>query len=236
MSSSGKFELNRSRFRKVYAYGAKPVPAPVAFFDAFLQVSSSFDFNEVIRDRDMYFLQGPNGYGTPLANRAYYENIVALSPFGLSDFNITFTSSPFTTAPIVTAQVLGDNVNAYVYNITSAGFTLGLSAPITSSATVSFKAIAGASVFPCLVERTPLSPGTFATVSAGTVTLTAASSSALPFADLTTVPTDFTTSPIEAGLFQGDTFVSQSSLVSNSATVELSQLYTGDIDYIALKT
>ena len=105
---NSKFDINRNKWRRVYNYGGtKPPPANVQYFDVLTGLTKQRDFNQIIRDRDMYLVGIMETY--PFSFAEYQEAEVNLS--NTDTYTVVF-SSAFSNTPIVTLQIdTGSNTN-----------------------------------------------------------------------------------------------------------------------------
>lgn len=235
-----KFNNNRNKFRKVYAYGGKPPPNMQSYIDRFTGETRTTDFNQIFRDHDYYLIGVMQSASTLFDIAEYLEEEYVITSSGDSfavTFSPAFSSTPIVTLEIPTGSAIGW-VNPYILSISTTGFTFGLSAPSTGS--IIYKAInlTGMGTYPAQVTRAPRFPSLTALASAGTLnitpTLTGITMSFNAFTPAL-APSEFSFSTVDNGNNQSDTYVEESAVSSNAVTAELSADLSGTVDYIALQ-
>lgn len=238
MSINDKFGRNRAKFRKVYAYGMNRRPDVREFVDALTNVTRSFNFQQIIRDRDYYLINGTEVLTFPTEAIVQYSEENYHTTGSVEYIDVTFPFS-FNQTPIVAFRLYpewiltsGSNVAYWMTDLTATGFKAKFSAPFEGRLT--YRAVYTNETYPVYVERTT---GSFVWVAGAQLNYTGQSSVTMSFATLPSTPTEVFSNPI--GLNSDETLnIGQAYAAVNSAftTNELSFPYSGLFNVVAMAT
>lgn len=239
MSIDDKYGRNRAKFRRVYAYGVNRRPDVREFVDAVAEVTKSFNFQQIIRDRNYYIVNGDMVLTFPTASIEiqYYEG--SYHTTGSVDFiNVTFPSAfyqnPFVAFRLYPEWVMtsGSNVGYWVTDVSTTGFKANFSAPFEGRMT--YRAVYTNGGYPVYVQRTT---GSYVWVAAAEHTYTTQSSVTMSFDALPSVPTEVFSNPVgsnsDATLNIGQAYAA---VDVDFTTNNLSEPYSGFFDVIAIAT
>lgn len=226
----------RNLWRKVYGYQNNK-PQVVSIVDPQTQVTYSLDLNKTLRHRDYFIIKGVNS-GTQLVETGsviteYDEGVYAINSLtdqGTGSFNFTFSSNPYVVLTVESASLYGESLNLFGGNITTSGFTFGLSAPFTGS--IRWRAIYATS-YPAYVTSAYTAS---ITASAGAVAPLGQTYYTASFATLPGVPFKYLDTSWEyMGISDGtaDVALTTDTLSANTATVEISAPSDATIEFIA---
>lgn len=259
MSEREKLGKYGNRFRKTYSYRRTPTDIQT-YFNIKINQNNTFDLNNVIRDRDYYLIPGltQNIFGDVAEyeeNTITFGFITALPPFFFPIYHyqdtvtIDFVNT-FSNVPIVTVDTYvvtdgqgnfvasgSNSIIPYVLNVTTTTLTVGISANAFQTV-IRYKAInlPSGDNFPALVTRSPLFPSTTAYISANSVAFASQNNGILNYTDLGVSPTETTISTLDNGNGQSDVLITQDSVNSNTATIDLSSTYTGNVNVIVMRS
>lgn len=224
------FRNSRNKHKRVYGYERAPA-LPFSFTETDTGIQRTFDRNSIVVHRDYFLIRDSNGIYAPYEYEEYLINTTG------SSGTVTFLrTGGFSGVPIVTLNVdsPADNVNLFLTDVTTTGFSFGISSNFSGS--LNYKAI-NAPSYPVTVTRSPLY-STTAEIYAGQQTETAISSSTIAYsfaspsiptsASLTTFDTD--TSVLE----YVDTYAS-GTLSTSGSNVDFSSVFSGILNYIVIK-
>ena len=238
--SNDNFGGNRSRYRKVYAYGSNRRPDVRTFVDSVTEVTTSFDFQKIIRDRDYFLIDGQSTLTFPTASNVFrfieetYSTTTDVEYINVR-FPISFDGTPYVGFTVHPESTLSQsNVGYWATDISENGFKANFSAPF--SGTMLYRAVYNPSTFPVYTERMPGS-GNFAWVSAMSVHHITQSSITMSFDALPGVPESVLSNPFGGA---GDPLLNvgqaYSAVTSSFVTNELSGPLTGWMSVIAIST
>ncbi len=239
MTINEKFGRNRAKFRKVYAYGMNRRPDVRQFLDVFTNVTRSFNFQQVIRDRNYYIVDGdevltfPTSSATIQFSEENYNTTGSVDYINIT-FPFTFLQSPFIAFRLYPEWVTtsGSNVAYWATDVTTTGFRANFSAPFEGRLT--YRAVYTDGTYPVYVERTT---GSFVWIAGAQLNYTTQSSVTMSFAALPSVPTEVFSNPVgsnsDATLNIGQTYAA---VGSSFITNELSFPYSGSFNVIAMAT
>ncbi len=237
MSIDDKYGRNRSKFRRVYAYGTNRRPEIREFFDSVTEVSKSFNFQQIIRDRNYYVINGDPILTFPMAPAEYHEG--SYHTTGSVDFiNVTFPGG-FTGTPIVAfrlypewVETSGSNVGYWATDVSTSGFKANFSAPFEGKLT--YRAAYAEGSYPAYVTR---ASGSYAWISAGQQTVSNLSSITMSFGNLPSIPTEVFSNPVgssvDSTLNIGQAYAA---VDVNFTTNNLSDAYNGLFNVVAMVT
>lgn len=239
MSIDDKFGRNRAKFRRVYAYGMNRRPDIREFVDALTDVTRSFNFQQIIRDRSYYLINGDmvQTFPTASSNTQYSEenwHTTGSVDFINVPFPFTFDQTPFIAFRVYPEWILssGSNVGYWITDRTTTGFTANFSAPFEGR--ITYRAVSTDGTYPVYVERTT---GSFVWVAGAEMTYSAESSVTMSFDVLPSVPTEVFSNPVgvsgDATLNLGQAYAA---VGMDFTTNELSVPYSGLFDVVAIAT
>lgn len=238
--SNDNFGSNRSRYRRVYAYGANRRPDIRAFVDSATETTKSFDFQKIIRDRDYFLIDGQSTLTFPTASNNFL--FIEETYFTSTDvdhidvrFPLAFDGMPYVGFTLHPESTMSQsNVAYWATDVSENGFRANFSAPF--SGTMLYRAVYNPSVYPVYTERMPGS-GNYAWVSAGSTQFTGQSSITMSFATLPGVPESVLMNPVGgAGDHLLDVGQAYSGVGADFIFNELSSPLTGWMDLIAIST
>lgn len=238
MSINDKFGRNRAKFRKVYAYGMNRRPDVREFVDALTNVTRSFNFQQIIRDRDYYLINGTEVLTFPTGAIVQYSEENYHTTGSVEYIDVTFPFS-FNQTPIVAFRLYpewiltsGSNVAYWMTDLTATGFKANFSAPFEGRLT--YRAVYTNETYPVYVERTT---GSFAWIAGAQLNYTAQSSVTMSFAALPSIPTEVFSNPVGSGsdatLNIGQAYAAVNTVLT---TNELSSPYSGLFNVVAMAT
>jgi hypothetical protein len=248
VSIDDKFAKDRSKYRKVYGYGLSRRPDIRYFVDPLTEVTRSFDFQKIIRDRDYFLINQRQGLSLPPPVPPippiveYLE--VTVGPFTSSLYqDITFPT-PFTGAPYLAFEVSQSQFTGidgeetpsiawWVTNLGTTGFRANFSAPFTGKLT--YRGVYTTEPYPVYVNRDTDLSGTFAWCSAGEVNVGGASFVTMSWAALPDNPKFVNYNPVGADSdFTLDIGQTISAVAASYAVNDLSIDFNGSIQFLAL--
>lgn len=239
MSIDDKFGRNRAKFRRVYAYGMNRRPDIREFVDALTDVTKSFNFQQIIRDRSYYVINGDMVQTFPTASDDVQYSEENWHTTGSVDFmNVTFpftfNQTPFLAFRLYPEWVLssGSNVAYWVTDLSTTGFKANFSAPFEGRLT--YRAVYTPGSYPVYVQRTT---GSFVWIAGAQTTYTVQSSVTMSFDTLPSIPTEVFSNPVGSAS-DGTLNIGQAyaAVGVDFTTNELSSPYTGFFDVIAMST
>lgn len=236
--SIDSFGRNRAKFRRVYAYGLTRRPDVREFVDALTDVTKSFNFQQIIRDRSYYVVNGDMSLTYPSASISIqYSEGIYNTTGSVEYLNIVF---PFTfeQTPVASFGLYpewttsGSNVGYWITDLGPSGFKANFSAPFEGKLT--YRAVYTDGTYPVYVERTS---GSFVWVAAAQLGYTEQSSVTMSFSTLPSVPTEVFSSPI-GSTTDGNLDIAQVyfDVGTDFITNEFSAPYTGLFDVVAIAT
>lgn len=236
MSINDNIGRNRAKFRRVYAYGLARRPDIREFVDALTDTTKSFNFQQIIRDRNYYVIQGDMVQTFPTASieTEYYEEAqVTTSPVSYMDvvFPSAFSHLPFMGFLLTPEDTTsGSNVAYWATNLSTTGFRANFSAPFEGR--LLYRAVYTPGSYPVYVSR---DVDKFAWVSAGETVYADVSEITMSFAPWMGTPSAVLSTPVGTPT---DAFldVAQNLLVvgGDFTTNELSAPISGSIDVVAM--
>lgn len=237
--SNDNFGGNRSKYRKVYAYGSNRRPDIRTFVDSVTDTTRSFDFQKIIRDRDFFLIDGQPILTFPTGTFQYWESTHNISTY--SEYLDVFFPGPFDGNPIIGFTVYpegvtssGSNVAYWATDVSNTGFRANFSGPF--SGTLLYRAVYNPGTYPIYVERASGS-GNYAWVSAATSSYTESSSATMTFATLPGTPESVLSNP--TGI-SSDEELAVAHVYSDvkpfQISTEFSSPFTGVMDVVAIST
>lgn len=219
--------------------------------DVVTNVTKSFDFQKIIRDRDYYLIQSDAALSYSSSGSTnvveYLEQTLYTNASSLLLYSVVFPSGGFSGYPYVGMEVsqsvfsfngeAGDNIAWWVTDITPSGFKANFSAPYTGSFTyrATYKSVTAS--YPAYVERKPDLPGSYGWVSANEINLNFQSSTTMSWTALPSTPEFVNSNPVGNSLsdFMLDigqvvSDVSSSTSVGNDFSIE----FSGTLHVVAL--
>lgn len=239
MSINDKYGRNRSKFRKVYAYGSNRRPDIREFYDVVTEASRSFNFQQIIRDRNYFQINGDMVLTFPTASAEIqfleenYHTTGSVTSIDVS-FPLTFLQDPFVAIRLYPEWVLtsGSNVPYWVTDISTTGFKANFGAPFEGQ--MIYRAVYTDGSYPVYVQRTT---GSYVWISAAEQTYTDLSSVTMSFDPLPSVPTEVFSNPVgtlaDSTLNIGQAYAA---VDVDYTTNVLSIPYTGNFNVIAMAT
>lgn len=239
MSIDDKYGRNRSKFRRVYAYGTNRRPDIREFFDSVTEVSKSFNFQQIIRDRNYYLVAGDMVLTFPTASiitqysEQNYHTTGSVESISVN-FPFTFDQIPFVGLGLYPEwnTTSGSNVGYWVTNLGTTGFTANFSAPFEGKLT--YRAVYTDGSYPVYVQRTS---GSYVWVAAAEQTFAGLSSVTMSFDALPSIPTEVFSNPVgstaDPTLNIGQSYAA---VDVDFTTNNLSEPYTGLFDVVAIAT
>lgn len=239
MSIDDKFGRNRAKFRRVYAYGMNRRPDVREFVDALTDVTRSLNFQQIIRDRSYFLINGDVVQTFPTASvRTQYSeenwHTTGSVNFINVSFPFTFDQSPLIAFRLYPEWVLssGSNVAYWVTDLSTTGFRANFSAPFEGRLT--YRAVYTDGAYPVYVER---ATGSFAWIAGAETVNSLQSTVTMSFATLPGVPEEVFSNPVGTG---GDATLnvaqSYADVGTDFTTVNFSEPYIGYFDIIAMST
>jgi hypothetical protein len=233
--------FNKNRFKKVYGY--ERVAPRFATVVLSLTESIEVDISRIKVDRQPYYLaeaiNASFGGGSAYFTALYEEDVYEVSAFANSAtlvFSVAFTDTPILTVETNDDGLKLNNVNLYIDSVSSTGATVKFSAPFSGS--ITYRAILG--LYPALVERTPLLPGSYYTASAGTVLFANESEKTITYNALGVTPTDLFVTPYDyynTETAQVHATLSNGTSIGNtSSQVDISSPMSNQINFLVVKS
>lgn len=248
MGINDNFGSNRQKYRKVYSYGGTRKPDIRTFVDSETGTTQSQDFQKVIRDRSFYIIRGQVDLTFPPADPApaeYLETTVSMGSIATSVaiiFPTPFSAPPVvsvTLEPLASGLEYDINVSYWITDITTTGFTANFSSRFRGNVTYRATNITYPDIFfyPIYVQRLPAHSGSYAWVSAGSMSLNYQSALTMSWPALPTTPEYVGYNPVGVS---ADTNLDMG-LTSGSATVgtitgDLSTQFSGVVHFLVLDT
>lgn len=239
MTFNSNFGNNRNRFRKVYSYGLSRRPDIRQFIDTVTDTTKSLNFQQIIRDRSYYLINGTPIQVFPTASAVVqfleenYHTTGSVSSISIS-FPFTFDQTPFLAFRLYPEWVLtsGSNVGYWATDITTTGFVANFSAPFEGRLT--YRAVYTDGAYPVYVEHTT---GSFAWIAGAETSYVNQSTVTMSFGTLPNVPEEVFSNPVglntDPTLNIGQTYVD---VGVDFTTINFSSPYNGSMDIIAMST
>lgn len=240
MTSS--YNINPGRRRKVYPF-RRTEPSVGTYVLA--GVTQSIDRNRFVVDYDFFMVSQAaqaftpsTGSGPPPALYEYEEDIVVFSAF--TDNRTINLSTVFTTTPVITLEIENpgvdqySNVVPYILGSNINSFEVEFSAPFSGS--LRYRA-ANLTTQPSIVERLPVAPGQFYTLSVGSAIVTNASGFTASYTSLGALPTLAWFTPFDVnGSQEVDVALIQTGSYGLTSTLgELSSNINNEIGFMVAK-
>jgi hypothetical protein len=239
VSIDSKVGRNRAKFRKVYAYGMNRRPDIREFVDALTETTKSLNFQQIIRDRSFFLINGDVVLTFPTASvRTQYSeenwHTTGSVDYMSVTFPFTFDQVPLLAFRLYPEWVLssGSNVSYWVTDLTATGFKANFSAPFEGRLT--YRAVYTEGTYPVYVERTT---GSYAWVAGAETSYVDQSTVTMSFGTLPGVPEEVFSNPIgtstDPSLNIAQTYAD---VGTNFLTINFSSPYSGSVDIVAIST
>lgn len=238
MSINDKFGRNRAKFRRVYGYGLNRRPDIREFVDALTDTTRSLNFQQIIRDRNYFVINGDRVVSYPTGSTVQYSEESYHTTGSVTSLNITFPFS-FNQQPLVAirlypewVQSSGSNVAYWITNLSVTGFSANFSAPYEGE--LVYRAVYTDETFPVYVQQPS---GSYVWISAASASYNEETTVTMSFATLSSVPTEVFSNPIgDISEWTLNLAQSYASVGTNYTTINFSAPYSGSMNIIALAT
>lgn len=227
------FSRARGRYRRIVSYDKAPRQEFILVDQG---VSRSFDRNSLYVHRDFFYVPVPaSNINVDVVYALYDEDYVVFTGQDQlsKTFNITFPSTPHVALEIEATPSGTENIVAYLMSATTGSITVGLSAEFIGN--IRYRAVYSPT-YPAFVRRSLLQPALFYSVSIGSYTMNGATSLTASFAPFGGSPTSIWATTVNS-LDSNNTnvWIEQGTYSLNELPVELSDGFSGDITFMAVR-